>query len=172
MHGVCLREVVICYANAKTFGANPGLASLEKIIKHKKRPIGSFSCLVISAGVEPALTGWKPVVLTVILRDQFRNVLLYYNRFKKIGNSYFYKIHLLHLGIVHTDWLIYFFRLKTWLKLFLYLLTAQNRIRCIVGLSKWRMRLKCHRRQVLIASQFLVFEINPFVQIIFVAIAQ
>ena len=47
--------------------------------------------MVISAGVEPALTGWKPVVLTVILRDQFRNVLLYYNRFKKIGNSYFYE---------------------------------------------------------------------------------
>ena len=47
--------------------------------------------MVISAGVEPALTGWKPVVLTVILRDQFRNVLFYYNRFKKIGNSYFYK---------------------------------------------------------------------------------
>ena len=47
--------------------------------------------MVISAGVEPALTGWKPVVLTVILRDQFRNVLLYYNRFKKIINSYFYE---------------------------------------------------------------------------------
>ena len=31
-----------------------------------------FIGLVISAGVEPALSGWKPDVLTVILRDQDR----------------------------------------------------------------------------------------------------
>ena len=118
----------------------------RKIIKHKKRPIGSFSCLVISAGVEPALTGWKPVVLTVILRDQFRNVPLYYNRFKKIGNSYFYEKSIFsRLGIESSQFII-FFRLKTWPKLFLYFLTAQNRIRRIISFSKWRMRLKCHRR--------------------------
>ena len=99
-------------------------ASLEKIIKHKKRPIGSFSCLVISAGVEPALTGWKPVVLTVILRDQFRNVLFYYNRFKKIGNSNFLKSRSLIFN---------FF-------------AAQNRIHGVVGFAEWGMRFECHRR--------------------------
>ena len=117
----------------------------RKINKHKKRPTGSFSCLVISAGVEPALTGWKPVVLTVILRDQFRNVPLYYNRFKKIGNSYFYgKSIFSRLSIEPSQFIV--FRLKTWLKLFFYFLTAQNRVRRIISLPKWRMGLKCHRR--------------------------
>ena len=121
-------------------------ASLEKIIKHKKRPIGSFSYLVISAGVEPALTGWKPVVLTVILRDQFRNVPFYYNRFRKISNSYVYENASFHGSVLNQANLLIFFRPKAWLKLFFYFLTAQNRIRRIISLPKRRMRLKCHRR--------------------------
>lgn len=64
--------------------------------------------MVISAGVEPALTGWKPVVLTVILRDQFRNVLLYYNRFKKIGNSYFYENLSFHGSVLNQVNLLFF----------------------------------------------------------------
>ena len=64
--------------------------------------------MVISAGVEPALTGWKPVVLTVILRDQFRNVLLYYNRFKKIGNSYFYENLSFHGSVLNQVNLLIF----------------------------------------------------------------
>ena len=64
--------------------------------------------MVISAGVEPALTGWKPVVLTVILRDQFRNVLFYYNRFKKIGNSYFYENLSFHDSVLNQVNLLIF----------------------------------------------------------------
>lgn len=64
--------------------------------------------MVISAGVEPALTGWKPVVLTVILRDQFRNVLLYYNRFKKIINSYFYENPSFHGSVLNQVNLLFF----------------------------------------------------------------
>ena len=53
---ILLREVVICYANAKTFGANPGFVS-GKYHKYKNHLTVLFIFMVISAGVEPALTG-------------------------------------------------------------------------------------------------------------------
>ena len=46
--------------------------------------MGLFLFLVITAGVEPALSGWKPDVLTVILRDQ-------YTRFARYILHYFFQ---------------------------------------------------------------------------------
>ena len=54
----------------KIFGTDD-LNPLFSVIRNKKESCdGSNSEMVISARVELALTGWKPVVLTVILRDR------------------------------------------------------------------------------------------------------
>ena len=61
----------------RIFGTDD-LSPLFSVISNKNEPSdGSDSYVVISAGVEPALSGWKPDVLTVILRDRSVFILHY-----------------------------------------------------------------------------------------------
>ena len=45
---------------------------------------------------------------------------------KKSATTIFIKIHLLHLGIVHTDWLIYFFQTQNLVKIILLLFDSSK----------------------------------------------